>query len=186
MYILRLNSLLSPLTAPPHAPSRASRVLSATRCRLTLRPSHHAPRLLFPSSGDQLAAIMSLGTISHNCASNDIQFPPSSSSSSAGSRGDETVVTFALIKTTTSRENRIMKTGLQTICSQTPPLMIPDVLWHRCSSVCSRIGQRHRARQVDITRIRLEHPGNLFVCVQRPAHPVSPHSIVRRLAGVRY
>ena len=27
---------------------------------------------------------------------------------------------------------------------------------------------------------------NLFVCVQRPTHQVSPHSIVRRLAGARY
>ena len=64
--------------------------------------------------------------------------------------------------------------------------MSPDVFWHRCSSVCSRIGQRHRAQQVDVTRIGLEEYGNLFVCVQRIAHQVSPHSVVRRLAGARY
>ena len=64
--------------------------------------------------------------------------------------------------------------------------MIPDVFWHRCSSVCSRSRQRHRAQQVNVTRIGLEQTRNLFVCVQRPAHPVSPHSVVRRLAGVRY
>ena len=50
----------------------------------------------------------------------------------------------------------------------------------------NRAAQRHRVQQVDITRIKLEHPGNLFFCVQRPAHPMSPHSAVRRLAGVRY
>jgi hypothetical protein len=61
--------------------------------------------------------------------------------------------------------------------------MSPDVLWHRCSSVCSRIGQRHRARQVNITQIGPGYYGDLFVCVQRPAHPVSPHSVVRKLAG---
>ena len=64
--------------------------------------------------------------------------------------------------------------------------MIRDVFWHRCSHVCSKTGQRHRVQQVDIARNRLARPGNLFVCVQRPAHPVSPHSIGRRLAGVHY
>ena len=64
--------------------------------------------------------------------------------------------------------------------------MIRDVFWHRCSSVCSRIGQRHRAQQVDVTRIGLEQTGNLFVCVQRPAHQVSPPLSARRLAGARY
>ena len=64
--------------------------------------------------------------------------------------------------------------------------MILDVFWHRCSSVCSGIGQGHRLQQVDVTRIGLEATRNLFVCVQRPAHQVSPHSVVRRLAGVRY
>ena len=64
--------------------------------------------------------------------------------------------------------------------------MIPDVFWHRCSSVCSKIGQWHRVQQVDVTRIGLAHNGSLFSCVQRPAHQVSPHSIVRRLAGARY
>ena len=75
--------------------------------------------------------------------------------------------------------------NLQTLCSQTPPLMI-----QRCffASVfmCSKIGQRRRHQQVDVTRIGLEETRNLFVCVQRPAHQVGPHSVVRRLAGVRY
>ena len=64
--------------------------------------------------------------------------------------------------------------------------MIRDVFWHWCSSVCSRIGQRHRAQQVDIAQIGPGHYGNLFLCVQRPVHPVSPHSVVHRLAGARY
>ena len=69
--------------------------------------------------------------------------------------------------------------------------MIRDVFWHRCSSVCSRIGQRHRVQQVDVTQIGLghiglAHYGNLFVCVQRPARQVSPPPIARRLAGARY
>ena len=63
--------------------------------------------------------------------------------------------------------------------------MSPDVFWHWCSSVCSRIGQRHRLQQVDITRFRLAQTRNLFVCVQRPAHPASPPLSTRRLAGVR-
>ena len=58
--------------------------------------------------------------------------------------------------------------------------------WHRCSSVCSRIGQQHRAQQVDVTQIGPEHKEHSLRCVQRPAHQVSPHSVVRRLAGVRY
>ena len=64
--------------------------------------------------------------------------------------------------------------------------MSPDVFWHRCSSVCSRIGQRHRVQQVDVTQVGLAQHGKLFVCGQRPAHQVSPHSVVRRLAGARY
>ena len=66
------------------------------------------------------------------------------------------------------------------------PLMIPDVFWHRCSSVCSRIGQRHRVQQVDVTRIGLAQNRSLFSCVRRPTHQISPHLIVRRLAGARY
>ena len=62
----------------------------------------------------------------------------------------------------------------------------PRCFWHRCSSVCSRIGQRHRAQQVDVTQDRTCTNGNLFVCVQRPAHQVSPPLIARRLAGARY
>jgi hypothetical protein len=64
--------------------------------------------------------------------------------------------------------------------------MIQRCFWHRCSSVCIRIGQSHRAQQVDVNRSGLEEYGNLSVCVQRPAHQVSPHSVVRRLAGARY
>ena len=64
--------------------------------------------------------------------------------------------------------------------------MIPDVCWHRCSSVCSRIGQRHRAQQVNVTRVGLAQNGTLIFCVQRPAHQVSPPLSTRRLAGVRY
>ena len=45
---------------------------------------------------------------------------------------------------------------------------------------------KHRARQVDITQVGLEQNRNLCVCVQRPAHQVSPPSIARRLAGARY
>ena len=82
-----------------------------------------------------------------------------------------------------TRSNR---SNLQTICSQTPPPHEPDDFWHRCSSVCSRIGQRHRAQQVDITRIGLGQTQNLFVCPERPAHQVSPPLSTRRLAGVRY
>ena len=82
-----------------------------------------------------------------------------------------------------TRSNR---SNLQTICSQTPPPHEPDDFWHRCSSVCSRIGQRHRLQQVDVTRIGLGQTRNLFVCVQRPTHQVSPPPIARRLAGVRY
>ena len=82
-----------------------------------------------------------------------------------------------------TRSNR---SNLQTICSQTPPPHEPDDFWHRCSSVCSRIGQRHRLQQVNVTRIGLAHNGSLFSCVQRPAHQASPHSVVRRLAGARY
>ena len=65
-------------------------------------------------------------------------------------------------------------------------LIIPDVFWHRCSSLCSRIGQQHHVQQVDVTQVGLEDHGNLFACVQRPAHQVRPHSIGRRLAGARY
>ena len=72
-----------------------------------------------------------------------------------------------------TRSNR---SNLQTICSQTPPPHEPDDFWHRCSSVCSRIGQRHRVQQVDVTQVGLAQHGNLFVCVQRPAHQVSPPS----------
>ena len=82
-----------------------------------------------------------------------------------------------------TRSNR---SNLQTICSQTPPPHEPDVFWHRCSSVCSRIGQRHRVQQVNVTRTRLEQTQNLFVCPERPAPQVSPPFIARRLAGARY
>ena len=82
-----------------------------------------------------------------------------------------------------TRSNR---SNLQTICSQTPPPHEPDVFWHQCSSVCSRIGQRHRLQQVDIARIGLDPSRSLFVCPEHPTRQVSPHSIVRRLAGVRY
>ena len=41
-------------------------------------------------------------------------------------------------------------------------------------------------QQVNITRIGREEHVNLFGCVQRPAHRVSRHSVVRRLAGARY
>jgi hypothetical protein len=64
--------------------------------------------------------------------------------------------------------------------------MIQHVFWHRCSSVCSRIGQRHRLQQVDVTRIGREESVPLFFCVQRPAHQVSPPPSARRLAGARY
>ena len=63
--------------------------------------------------------------------------------------------------------------------------MSPDVFW-QVFHVCSRIGQRHRAQQVDVTQVGLAQHGKLFVCGQRPAHQVSPHSVVRRLAGARY
>ena len=82
-----------------------------------------------------------------------------------------------------TRSNR---SNLQTICSQTPPPHEPDDFWHRCSSVCSRIGQRHRAQQVNVTQVGLAQHGKLFVCGQRPAHQVSPPLSTRRLAGVRY
>ena len=65
-------------------------------------------------------------------------------------------------------------------------LMIPDVFWHRCSSVCSRIGQRHRVQLVDVTQVGLAQDGKLFVCPERPAHQVSPLLSARRLAGARY
>ena len=64
--------------------------------------------------------------------------------------------------------------------------MIQHVFWHRCSSLCSRIGQRHRLQQVDVTRIGREESVPLFFCVQRPAHQVSPPPSARRLAGARY
>ena len=64
--------------------------------------------------------------------------------------------------------------------------MIPDVFWHRCSSVCNRIGQQHRAQQVNVTRVGLEQNGTLIFCVQRAAHQVSPPLSARRLAGARY
>ena len=48
------------------------------------------------------------------------------------------------------------------------------------------IGQRHRVWLVDIAQIGPGHYENIFVCVQRPTHPVSPYSVVRRLAGARY
>ena len=82
-----------------------------------------------------------------------------------------------------TRSNR---SNLQTICSQTPPPHEPDDFWHRCSSVCSRIGQRHRLQQVNVTQVGLAPSRNLFVCPEHPTRQVSPHSIVRRLAGVRY
>jgi hypothetical protein len=82
-----------------------------------------------------------------------------------------------------TRSNR---SNLQTICSQTPPPHEPDDFWHRCSSVCSRIGQRHRLQQVDITRIGREERATSLRCPERPAHQVSPPLSTRRLAGVRY
>ena len=82
-----------------------------------------------------------------------------------------------------TRSNR---SNLQTICSQTPPPHEPDDFWHRCSSVCSRIGQRHRLQQVNVTQVGLAQDGKLFVCLERPAHQVSPLLSTRRLAGVRY
>ena len=66
--------------------------------------------------------------------------------------------------------------------------MIQRCFWHQTctSSVCSRIGQRHRAQQVDVTQVGLAQLRNLCFCVQRPAHQVSPRLSTRRLAGVRY
>ena len=64
--------------------------------------------------------------------------------------------------------------------------MTPDDFWHRCSSVCSRIGQPHREQQVNVTQIGLEQTRNLFVCPQLSARQMSPHFIGRRLAGPRY
>jgi hypothetical protein len=64
--------------------------------------------------------------------------------------------------------------------------MIQQCFWHRCSSVCSRIGQRHRLQQVNVTQVGLAQDGKLFVCLERPAHQVSPLLSTRRLAGVRY
>ena len=64
--------------------------------------------------------------------------------------------------------------------------MIHDVFWHRCSRVCSRSGQGHRARQVDITQVGPEQTRNTFVCVQRPAPQVGSLFSARRLAGARY
>ena len=63
--------------------------------------------------------------------------------------------------------------------------MIRDVFWHRCSSVCSKIGQRHRAQQVDVTQVRLAQYDLHCICVQRPAPQVSPPFIARKLAGAR-
>ena len=64
--------------------------------------------------------------------------------------------------------------------------MIQRCLWHQTSSACSRIGQRHRAQQVDVTQVGLGQLRNLFFCAQRPAHQVSPRLSTRRLAGARY
>ena len=80
----------------------------------------------------------------------------------------------------------LTRSNLQTICSQTPPPHEPDDFWHRCSSVCSRIGQRHRLQQVDITRIGREERATPLRCPERPAHQVSPPLSTCRLAGVRY
>ncbi len=77
-------------------------------------------------------------------------------------------------------------TNRRVILKPPPPLMIPDVFWHRCSSVCCRIGQRHRVQQVDITRIGREENATSLRCPERPAHQVSPPLSTRRLAGVRY
>ena len=82
-----------------------------------------------------------------------------------------------------TRSNR---SNLQTICSQTPPPHEPDDFWHRCPSVCSRIGQRYRLQQVNVTQVGLAPSRNLFVCPEHPTRQVSPHPIVRRLAGARY
>ena len=76
--------------------------------------------------------------------------------------------------------------SLQIICSQTPPPMIQRcflasvfqrLCWGRAAASCA--AGRHYP-------VRLEETRNLFVCVQRLAHQVSPHSVVRRLAGARY
>ena len=64
--------------------------------------------------------------------------------------------------------------------------MIQRCFWHQTSSVCSRIGQQHRAQQVDITRIGREERATSLRCPERPAHQVSPPLSTRRLAGVRY
>jgi hypothetical protein len=64
--------------------------------------------------------------------------------------------------------------------------MIQRCFWHRCSSVCSRIGQRHRVQQVDITRIGREERATSLRLPERSAHQVSPPLSTRRLAGVRY
>ena len=45
---------------------------------------------------------------------------------------------------------------------------------------------RHRAQQVDVTRIGLAHNADRTCITQRPTHQVSPPSIARRLAGARY
>ena len=48
--------------------------------------------------------------------------------------------------------------------------MIPDVFWHRCSSVCSGTGQWQRAQHVDVTQFRVvEHISRTYV-VERPAN----------------
>ena len=64
--------------------------------------------------------------------------------------------------------------------------MIHDVFWHRCSSVCSGIGQGHRAQQVGITQVGPEQTRNLCICAQRPAPQVRSLFSARRLAGARY
>ena len=62
----------------------------------------------------------------------------------------------------------------------------PRCFWHRCFSVCSRIGQRHRVQQVDITRIGRGEKATCLRLPERPAHQVSPPLGTRRLAGARY
>ena len=83
-----------------------------------------------------------------------------------------------------SHDARFFNTSnLWVICSQTPPPHEPDVFWHRCSSVCSRIGQRHRVQQVDITRIGREERATSLRLPERPAHQVNSPLSTRRLAG---
>ena len=83
-----------------------------------------------------------------------------------------------------TRSNR---SNLQTICSQiansAPHEPRCFLAW--CSSVCNRIGQRHRAQQVNVTQVRLAQYDLHCICVQRPAPQVSPPFIARRLVRPR-